>query len=537
MKLLPRPAHVRAERRGAALMLSFMVLLVLVLILAQIKYSTATADRVARNEETLVAMDSAIESGMLQVFEDLKSDAASDSAGAAGAAGGDAGGALGGGGGGGGAGLGGGTQDGTGGGQDSGPTDSKEDAWAKAQRTEIDEIQLRILIQDEDSKFNVLSVLTEDEEESEKAVDRLARVIEWARKGTKEEIDGGTARRMAVAMTEYMRRRRDQVLPKPMLLSDVEGEDDVGLPLSLREFQAIDPEVFTPDLFRDFIDEEGDVVHSLGSFLTVWSSIGTLDDANAEQQQDAGNPGGAEPGDTNENAGDGAGDAGSGNDGAGQGGDGQGGQAGGGDAAQGGDAAGGGGTGVSQGQGGQGQGQAPPGWGLNLNTTPGAVLHALMDNRDVPYRFWDEVVLYRNEKDDTVEENEDPPLDEYGREIVVHKFFHSVGDLAQVDGWENLEPIVQGELTGLLKTQSQVFSIFITARKPTGDEQIDPFSRQDDIEREEANWNGLVRTVRIVVWRHTVGEGEVEILPIVRWEVLDYSPFEVRDFPESKGYR
>jgi hypothetical protein len=165
------------------------------------------------------------------------------------------------------------------------------------------------------------------------------------------------------------------------------------------------------------------------------------------------------------------------------------------------------------------------------------VLHALMDERDMPYRFWDDVILFRNEKDEEVEENEDPPLDEYGREILVKKYFHDVSDLSQVDGWESLEPIVQGELQGLLKVQSQVFSITITARKPTGDEEIDSFSRQEDIEREEADWKGLVRTVRAVVWRHALGEGEVEIVPIVRWEVLDYWPYEVLDFPDQRDYR
>jgi hypothetical protein len=495
-------------------MLSFMVLLVLILILAQIKYSTDTTSRVARNEETLVAMDSAIESALLQVFEDLKTDAESDGAGGMGGAGAEDLGGLG---------------EGSGAGGDAaadadqgggGPTDSKEDEWSRPQRTELNEIQLRILVQDEDSKFNLLSVLTPDEDEAEKALDRLARVIEWSRKGTQAEIDGSTARRMADAMANHMRRRRDQVLPKPELLSDTEDEDDVGMPLSLREFVALDPELFTPDLFRDYVDENGDVVHSLGSFLTVWSSIGTIDEANAAAQEAAGAP--DEPGEddaeqqdetqqggerdptdpTDPTDPEEAGEAGAGDEGAGG-----------------------------------AEGEAPPGWAINVNTAPGAVLHALLDSRDLPYRFWDEVVLYRNEKDETVEENEDPPLDEYGREIIVKQFFTSVDDLTEIDGWENLEPIVQGELRNLLKVQSSVFSITVTARKPTGDEQIDPFARREDIEREEANWQGLVRTVRVVVWRRALGEGEVEILPIVRWEVIDYVPFEVLDFPESRDFR
>jgi hypothetical protein len=510
MKLLPRPQPGARSRRGAALILSFMVLLVLILILAQIKYSTDTTGRVGRNEETLVTMDSAIESALLQVFEDLKTDAESDSAGGAAGAG---------------AGIGGeapaaGAEPS---GDDSGPTDSKEDEWAHPQRTELNEIQLRILIQDEDSKFNLLSVLTADEEEADKAVDRLSRVIEWSRKGTKAEIDGGTARRMATTMVEYMKRRSNQVLPRPELLSDREEDEDVGLPLSLREFTALDPELFPPDLFRDFVDENEQVVHSLGTFLTVWSSVATLEDANQQAQQGADGTAEGDPSENDQNQDstpdptvdptqDPTVDPTQSPEGGGE-------EDGGGDA-----------------QGGAGA-DAPPGWAVNLNTAPGAVLHALMDERDLPYRFWDDVILYRNEKDEEVEENEDPPLDEYGREILVHQYFHSTGDLSQIDDWESLEPIVQGELQALLKTQSQVFSIYVTARKPTGEEQIDSFSRREDIEREEENWQGLVRTVRCVVWRRTVGEGEVEIVPISRWEVLDYVPFEVLDFPEDRDRR
>jgi hypothetical protein len=508
MKLHPSRRPGARARRGAALMLSFLVLLVLILILAQIKSSTDTAGRVGRNEETLVVMDSAIESAFLQVFEDLKSDAESDSAASAG---GGEGGPM-------------------PGGDDSGPTDSKEDEWSRAQRTEINQIQLRILIQDEDSKFNLLSVLTRDEDEADKALDRLARVIEWSRKGTKAEIDGGTARRMATTMNDYMRRRSDQVLPRPELLSDREEDEDVGLPLSLREFVALDPELFTPDLFRDYIDPENEqIVHSLGAFLTTWSSVATLDEANQAEQEAGGGEEDDQGGENDEGGDEGdEGDDGTGGDQGlgGGGGDGGGGEGGGEDGGQ-----------EDTGAGGQEPEEAPPGWAINVNTAPGAVLHALMDDRDLPYRFWDDVILYRNEKDDEVEENEDPPLDEYGREIIVRKYFHSVGDLAQVDGWESLEPITQGELQGILKVQSQVFSITITARRPTGNEEIDSFSRQEDIEREEAEWKGLVRTVRAVVWRRTLGEGEVEIVPLVRWEVLDYVPFEVLDFPESRDYR
>ena len=54
-----------------------------------------------------------------------------------------------------------------------------------------------------------------------------------------------------------------------------------------------------------------------------------------------------------------------------------------------------------------------------------------------------------------------------------------------IDGWVNLEPIQQSELSALLKVQSSVFSVYITARVPTGEERIEPNSRREDIEREE----------------------------------------------------
>jgi hypothetical protein len=43
-----------------------------------------------------------------------------------------------------------------------------------------------------------------------------------------------------------------------------------------------------------------------------------------------------------------------------------------------------------------------------------------------------------------------------------------------------------------------------------------------------------VRTVRCVVWRREGADDGVEIVPIVRWEVLDYFPFEVLDDPTER---
>ena len=131
-------------------MLSLLVLFVLLLIAFQISISTGTDARVSRNEETIKAMDLAIESILLQVYDDLALDGEDDSA--AGDAGGMAGmGAdpM--------AGLGGG---GEGGGEQTPPSDSREDGWAKPVRTQLNDVHLRVLVVDEDRKFNVLSLLT-----------------------------------------------------------------------------------------------------------------------------------------------------------------------------------------------------------------------------------------------------------------------------------------------------------------------------------------------------------------------------------------
>ena len=386
----------------------------------------------------------------------------------------------------------------------------------------------------------MLSILTEDEDEADKAFERLVRVIEFSRMGTEAEIDGGEARRMATAILEFMNRRRDQYLPRPELLSDDEDNEDIGLPLSLRELVAIDPELFTEDHFRDFRDENDRIVHSLESFLTVFSSLSS----GPTQSGPAGAP---TPSDetpdegTSPDAGGGGTDpdvdpdtvsdlssafGGGGDDGdadvpaassgsQGQGGGGQGGR-----------------SGPSSGGGGGDSGAAADGR-INLNTAPAAVLAALLEQRDLPYRFWDDVLEFRNEPQDEEDEDEDPPLDEFGEEIVAKKIFNSTGDLSQIDGWFELEPIFQGELMNLLKTQSSVFSIYVTARKPTGEERFRPENRREDIERAEAEGQGLVRTVRSVVWRRTLGDGSVEIVPLMRWAVVDYVPYEVQDFPDE----
>lgn len=507
-------------------MLSIVVLMVILLIVYQISYTAKTDARVSRNEEALMMMDLSIESVLLQVFEDLKADAEGGAGGAdpfAGASSGGAGDLFGSGGG-----------EGEGGGEEEGPTDSMEDEWRRPQRTELNELRLRILVQDEDSKFNVLSILTEDEDEANKAFDRLVRIIDFARGGTEEDIEESDARRMAEQMLEFLNRRLDQKIPKPSLLSDNPDNEDWGIPLDLREFVVL--EDFEEKFFRDYRDEDDVVVHSLGSFLTVWSSLGT-----ADMELGAGQGGGGQgsadgatgsTGGTTSTAG--AGDTniqdfGSDPRGGSQG------QIGEGEAARS-DVQGAGGTGGAPGT--STAGSTTDATKINVNTAPAAVLKALFDDRDVPLAFWDEVLEYRNEEDEEASEamaenDEEPPLDEFGEPIIQKQIFKSTNDLETLDGWITLDPAMQSEILERLKVTSDVFSVYITARKPTsvnGDE--DMMGDRDALEREETEGTGLMRTVRSVVWRQG-GDAGTNLVPLIRWEVLDYVPYEVKDFDDE----
>lgn len=525
MKLPParlRPLRSRhPRRRGAALLLSLLVLFVLVAIVFQINVTVGTDARMARNDVGLTGMDLAIESAMLRVLDELKQDG--EAAATGGGAGGMGAGLPGGGGGAGGGGAGG-AEGGEEGGGGSAASDSREDGWGKPQQTSFDEmsVRLRILVQDEDSKFNVLAMLSEDEDVAEEAFERVVRILDLCREDTDSDIDRGEAERMARAMQEHMQRRADSEVPMTEMLTYDDERRDIGLPLTLREFEVLEP--FDRSHFRDFREEDRTIVHSLGSYLTVWSALTTAGEAGAAGAGQAGAGGaaaagaggqgdeeggeGGEPGITQNEDGTTTASAGGGG-GRGTGGD------------------------LSQGPGELTGGSF--GWSVNVNTAPAAVLKGLFDSRDVNPRFWDEVIRYRNEEeeqDDEDEEDVEPVFNERGEEVVPLQIFDEPKELGEIEGWLDLEGAARRDINDMILTQSQVFSIYITAIRTTGAEEgwVDADETLDEFENSQGNQ--LVRTVRAVYWRRQTGE-EVVMTPVVRWEVLDYVPFEVLDFPED----
>jgi Tfp pilus assembly protein PilX len=508
----------KSPRRGAALLLSVLVLFVIITLSIQIGIGTMTDARVARNDLGLAAMDDAIESALLEVAEQLKSDVAGGSEEEGAVPGSDP--------------MGGGMDPtmapGGGEGEGSSAVDSKEDEWARPQRTEINGMELRIFIQDEDSKYNVLNMLHEsedgsyDEEMSDESVACVARIIDLAREGTDWDIKLMDAESMAREMREHMLQIYSSGAEEAEFLSTI-PDNDRRLPLTLREFLQV--EGFAPHHFRDFRDRDGQVVHSLGSFLTVWSCLTDGAEGGAGGGGSSGGLGAIQ--DEVEGGGGAQGNASakgassvalgegleSGVDG--------GVNPGGADTSSG---AGGGGASLTS------------GFGVNINTAPAAVLKGLFDDREVSKSFWDDVIEYRNLKEEieSDEEEAEPVYDEYGNEVFQRQIFDTIEELEEVPSWGDLSSEGQELVRMYTTTTSSVFSVFVTARRSTSNrEDIFIATSAAERDREEEMAAGLVKTVRAVVWRREGGESGADLIPILRWDVVNFSPYEIQDFPDE----
>ncbi len=259
MQLLPSHKATARDERGAALLITFLVLIVVLMIVYQVNRITANEQIEADRSLTLTSMNLAIEAAFLQVEQDLLADAQADAEGeeeeGPGAepqvpTPGD---------------EGDGAQDGA---EDTGPVDSLNDDWAAVQATAIGEQNLSIYVLDEDRKFNILGMLNEDVEQAQEAQQIVARILDRCREGTRVDIESGLAEDMARAMKSFLEDRVGGTFPTPNHLT---GEEVTAImPLTMREFAGIEP--FALHHFQDYLDEEGYRVHAIDAFLTTYSS-------------------------------------------------------------------------------------------------------------------------------------------------------------------------------------------------------------------------------------------------------------------------
>lgn len=452
---------------GVALLLAFLVLIVLFAIVYQIHTVTQTDARVTRNELTRARMDLAIRSAMLQEYEDLAEDARAAQASEGEGAGGMTGGAAPGG-------------EGPmpGGGQEAGEpprnpdtVDSRLDAWYTPKSTMFEDIQLRIFVRDENSKYNILNMLHEDEEIAEECFQRVVRILDNARGETDLDLSRGEAENLADAMRNYMLERRGtDERPRPTLLTESVEDQDKALPFSFREFRLLEP--FEEHMFIDQFGEDDERIHGLEAFLTVYTSPAVGGEATGE--------------------------------------------------------------GIPVGTG---------GYGVNVNTAPAAVLAGLADGREIDYRLWDEIREYRNEEEEPIESEEEglgssiedePLLDEYGDEVIPKQIFDSIDELEELFSYKDLDESQKTLVRDLLEVESNVFEIVIAARLSTSrdDASRGEFDSRREQEKDFRSGRYLVRIARSVVWRREVDE-DIEIVPLVDWEILDNAPLQVLDYPED----
>ena len=474
MKTLNQRYQRAAEsQRGAALLLAFLVLIVIIAIVYQIYTVTQSDARITRNEITRAQMDLALESTMLQVYEDLAEDgraamASEADSGAGGAEGGVTSGELGDPG----AGAGGG--DGEAGEPPRNPdsVDSKMDGWYTPQSTNFEDIQIRIMIRDENSKYNVLNMLNEDEDVAAEAFDIVTRILDKARGDTDFDIDESEAQELANAMREHMVQRTSSDLPRPLMLASDNEDEDRQLPLSFEEFRALEP--FTEDLFRDFFASDGTRIHGIQSFLTIYTSptIGTEEV----------------------------------------------------------------GEGLPQGTGGFTVNlNTAPLAVLSSLTESREISYRLWDEI-LEYRN-EEEEPEEIEGEEGVEEIEpEPMLDEYGEEILPTQIFDSLEELEEVFEFKGLLDPEKQIVREHLQVTSDVFEIILAARITTASDAEERLEFENRQEQEEYFRSGrhLVRIARTVVWRRQ-SEEDIIMTPLIPWEIIDNAPLQVLDYPDENN--
>lgn len=161
--------------------------------------------------------------------------------------------------------------------------DGSQDAWFEPMGHPDGDITTYVWVEDENRKFNVLTLVSPDDEFAQESRARFVRLVDLLRDGTDFDVSRADAESLAENLTQWLRgRSRTQDLPRPPLKSDSDERFDISLPLQLDELFLL-PNV-TEELFYDRV-WENQVLLGLESVLTVYTSLvfdpGDPDDPNA----------------------------------------------------------------------------------------------------------------------------------------------------------------------------------------------------------------------------------------------------------------
>ncbi len=476
---MPGRAVARSQRGIALIMVLIFVVLLYVLV-AELVVTARLARLSGENEALLARMQNHMTYTLSQVEEqlvdDLMASAAGSGAGLGAAPGmGDLGNALPGMAPGGESGLPG-EGEGEGAGEGASAADSSQDSWYEPTGYADDDLTTYVWVEDENRKFNILTLLSPDREFAEASRERLVRLIDAMREGTEFDLSSTHGHDLARYIVEWMEGRgRTEAMPRPPLKSDQELGVEQTPMLHLDDLLLL--REVTEDIFYNKV-LDGRLIPGLESVLTVYTS--QVMDPGVPGQNPAGPDGNADPAaaappvpepvDPN----------------------------------------------------------APPeqpiglGVRININTASRPVLRSLFSTHEVPDSVIEAILRYRNE------EVEDTGDGGYGDEAtyadfdlgatVRRKIFEEVADLEQLPEFENLgNPEIKQQFMDLVTTKSDVFSVHMASM----------------FKRNEERRVFVLRRSRSVLMRIESGE-DVVLHPLILMEerknALRVSPV---DFPDE----
>ena len=126
-------------------------------------------------------------------------------------------------------------------------------------------------------------------------------------------------------------------------------------------------------------------------------------------------------------------------------------------------------------------------------------------------------------------------LDEFGEELIQKQIFDSLDELEELGSYADLGQAEKTRVQALLSVESDVFEIILAARVAASsrNEEVEEFESRREQEEHFRSGQHLVRVVRSVVWRREAGE-DIEIVPLVPFEVLTNPPLQILDFPDDE---
>lgn len=371
---------------------------------------------------------------------------------------------------------------GAGGGEGESNSDSSQDVWYEPTAYADDDLTTYVWVEDENRKFNILSLISPDQDFAQESRDCFIRLIDHMREDSRFDLSVSDGDTLANTITDWLRGQgRTEDLPRPPLKSDPKDQaPEASPPLQLDELlllRGIDEELFFDRVIEDRL------IPGLESVLTIYTSLAfDPGDPNAPGAAPAaGGDAGATPSTSP----------------------------------------------PAPAPGGTEAPQQPIGVGIkiNLNTAPRAVLRCLVPEHDVPDHVIEAILRYRNE---VVEEEEEAADDasSVGQDYfgdfdlgtqVKKKIFESVEDLEKLPEFQNLpSPEAKEKFLSRITVQSDVFSVHMASV----------------YKRDEQRRVFVLRRAKSVLVR--VGEGGDSALhPLILFEERDGLRVQGVDFPDE----